>query len=208
MKILGRATAFLVAFAFSTSAQAGLITFSDDTPDDIGSNGSRTVTFNLDDSTEIVSSAQIQLNVGETDEGFALLINGATVFDIAAFDKNDPGHPIGVSPGLDSPWNSGALPRIVVSISETSVMLSGLINAGDAGYTTLGILAGVSLPTFLDGLNSLTIENNNANGPGGTRKMSLSGRVAAVAVPEPSAILLLGMGLLAVGLMGRRRVLA
>jgi PEP-CTERM motif-containing protein len=189
-------TVMSLAMLVAANSNAGMITFSDDTPNDVGANQSRAVTFSLDASTVQVSSAQLELTVGETDEGFAIVINGSTIFDVAAFDKNDPGHPIGVDTGLNQPWFSGSSPRILVSISEAAVAISALINSNDSSYTSIGLLTAATLPAFVDGVNTLTIINRNQFGPGGTRKMAIAGTV--VSVPEPSSLILLLLGVFSV----------
>ena len=187
-----------IVFGVTTAnaAFALALVFSDPTPDDIGINGTRSVTFSLDASTQNLSSVDIDFEVGELDEGFELVINGTSIFNVPAFDANDPGHPIGVTPGLASPWNSlPASPRISMSISESVVSVEGLLNANDVAYTPLSIFSGITLPNFIDGLNTVTLNNINANGPGGLRKMAISGTVD---VPEPTSLL----GLLALGAIG------
>lgn len=193
-----------IAGLFAAGEAAAMpITFSDATPNNIGSNGSTSVTFSLNAATQNIGSTQISFAVGEVDEGFGVTINGTQIFDVAAFDLNDPGHPVGVSPGLNAPWSSsGGNARILVDISATAVTLSGLINAGDGTYTALTLASAAVLPTFVDGLNTFNITNNNEFGPGGIRNMAISGTVA---VPEPATLGMFGLGLAGLGFAARRR---
>jgi len=170
----------------ANTASAVPIVFSDATPDNIGSNGSRIVTFTLDDSYQDLSTVQIQFDVGQVDEGFDVTINGTQNVAIPRFDTN-PGGPIGITPGLNAPWgHDGTRPRVVSQISSSAITLTGLVNQGDATYTPLTVVAPappVTLPVFIDGTNTFRIDNNNSSGPGGTRVMAISGTVDLTGPP-------------------------
>ena len=168
-----------------STASAVPIVFSDSTPDNIGSNGTRNVTFALNAATDDLTSVQIQLDVGEVDEGFELLINGTSIFDVPRFDTN-AGGPVGVSPGLYQPWNDdGSRPRIITQISTSAITLTGLLLQGDPAYAPLTLSVPITLPTFSDGVNTIGIKNNNSSGPGGTVNMAISGSVQPPSGPPP-----------------------
>lgn len=200
--------AALIVAAFGVAqAHAIPIVFDDPTPPNIGSNGMTSTNFTLDESTQDISSAVIQFDLGEVDEGIQVMINGTTLFDIPRMDTNSGG-PVGITPGLNGPWSDdGSRPRAIFTISETDISVVGLINANDGAYTPLTITAAVTMPTFIDGVNEIKITNNNVSGPGGSRNMALSGTVQPPPVPEPAtaALGLIGLAGLAGATMRRRQ---
>ncbi len=87
------------------------------------------------------------------------------------------------------------------------MIAEGLINNTDTVYSSLAIST-INLPTFLDGVNTIEILNNNASGPGGSTGLGLDGTIDLLAVPEPASIaiwLLLGVSIGSFGFFRLRK---
>jgi cysteine-rich repeat protein len=129
----------------------------------IGGNGGSVFdyVFDLDASTHDLSLTSIELLLPAYNHAFRIDINGTTVVPL------DPGDPAVFAPSIDVPWlsNSNGLPRLRIALTEASVEFSGSETTSSTEMTTgLVYNQATTNPVFVDGRNTITIENPNGTG--------------------------------------------
>ncbi|MGD1092107.1 MAG: PEP-CTERM sorting domain-containing protein [Bryobacteraceae bacterium] len=128
-------------------------------------------------------------------------INGGNLVS-GSFDAYTP-------PGGTSPTGgpTGPVPPRSVTFNNVSIPVSvNLLSSPNF----LSILAAFNLPVF-EGTGTLDFSTITVHNPGVSQTLSLGGGTLSLdvsAIPEPSSVLLIGLGLVCVAFIGRKRMLA
>jgi hypothetical protein len=132
----------------------------------IGGNGGSVFdyAFDLDAATHDLSLTSIELLLITYDHAFRVDINGTTVIPL------DPGSPAVFTPSIHTPQspNQNGLPRLRIALTEASIEFSGSETTSSSEMTP-GLVYNqpTTNPVFIDGQNTITIENPNGAGPDG-----------------------------------------
>jgi probable HAF family extracellular repeat protein/cysteine-rich repeat protein len=132
--------------------------------------------FDLDASTHDLRLTSIELLLTTYDHAFGIDINGVTVVPPA------PGSFTIFPPSIDTPWqpNENGLPRLRIALTEASIEFAGSettsstpLDDGPCCSATSGMTPGLvygqptTNPVFVDGQNTITIENPDGFGDDG-----------------------------------------
>lgn len=158
--------------------------------------------FDLEASTQDVTTTTIQIVMATYDHGWEISVNGVVIIPL------DPGNPAVFSPAVNTPWNANGngLPRLVMDIASGAIDFSGTLTTGSTSLTS-GLVYNqpLVLPVFQDGQNTIVITNPDGAGPDGI-DFTISADVGLIPAPEPDSAMMLLMGLVLVA-GGRRSAL-
>jgi hypothetical protein len=157
--------------------------------------------FDLDASSEDVTSVVLDITFDIFDNNFEILVNGVSVVPL------DGGDPAVFTPAIDQPWiaNDNALPRLRMILTATSISFEAALTQ-TATAMTAGLVYNQTTvnPIFVDGQNTLTVINPDGPGPDALI-FAVLGDVTPI--PEPGTAVLLGLGLAGLVRVGRPRAL-